>query len=254
MNVKSIIATSILAVGTGAMAAPPPSFTFDPSIVGLSGSSFTANSVQLSDYATAWESGASFTETGFMAVTSFQLNGQPVVAPGLNSGAGGYGLYVAFSGAGMFSTPNLGTFSSLSYTLYGYNGAPIQFGFDASHNPIKVTAPASEIVLASGALVPGTGSIITTSAPQFAFASMSLSFSVDSTNKGFFASPTPFYTLADATFSNTPQQINAFAGGHEFNQGGGVMTMVPEPETYAMMLAGLGTLGFLIRRRQRRDD
>jgi len=253
MNVKSIIATSILAVGTGAMAAPLPSFTLDPSGVGLSGSSFTANSVQLSDYATVWLPGdGTFTETGFMAVTSFQLDGQPVVAPGLNTG--GYGLYVEFSGAGTFSTPYTGTFSSLTYTLYGYNGAPIQFGFDGSHNPVMVTPPASTIKLASGSLVPGTGSIITTPAPQFAFASMSLDFSVDSTNKAFFASPNPFYMLADATFSNTPQQINTFAGGVQLNQGGGVMTMVPEPETYAMMLAGLGTLGFLIRRRQRRDD
>jgi hypothetical protein len=31
----------------------------------------------------------------------------------------------------------------------------------------------------------------------------------------------------------------------------GFMTPVPEPETYAMLLAGLGVVGFTARRRQR---
>jgi hypothetical protein len=34
---------------------------------------------------------------------------------------------------------------------------------------------------------------------------------------------------------------------------GAITSAVPEPETYAMMLAGLGLLGFMARRRMRRD-
>jgi hypothetical protein len=33
--------------------------------------------------------------------------------------------------------------------------------------------------------------------------------------------------------------------------GGTVVSPVPEPETYAMLLAGLGVMGFVVRRRQR---
>ena len=45
----------------------------------------------------------------------------------------------------------------------------------------------------------------------------------------------------DATWS-------PYSGAIEFN----VATAVPEPETYAMMLAGLGLLGFITRRRERK--
>jgi hypothetical protein len=33
--------------------------------------------------------------------------------------------------------------------------------------------------------------------------------------------------------------------------GGTVVSPIPEPETYAMLLAGLGVIGFVARRRQR---
>jgi PEP-CTERM motif len=44
---------------------------------------------------------------------------------------------------------------------------------------------------------------------------------------------------------------NSFTGGSTFNAGNVVpSTPVPEPESYAMLLAGLGALGFIGRRRQ----
>lgn len=248
MSIRTIAGLSLIALSAGASAASLPSFTFDPSAVLGTGSSFTADSVQLSDYATVLNSGPFFVESGYMAVTSFQFNGQPVTAPGLNTG--GYGLYVKFSGAGLFGNPLLGMFSSVTYSLYGYTGAPAQFGFDGSHNAIKVT-PTTDTLLASGSLVSGTGYVALTPAPLSAFAAMTLNFGVHPSSAAFFASPPAFYALAQATFSNTPQQITAFAGGYELNQGGGVMVFaVPEPQTYALMLAGLGVIGFLARRRQ----
>ena len=49
-------------------------------------------------------------------------------------------------------------------------------------------------------------------------------------------------------------RIGDFAGGPEtfliYNLGG-VTAPIPEPETYALMLAGLGVVGFVARRRKR---
>lgn len=48
---------------------------------------------------------------------------------------------------------------------------------------------------------------------------------------------------------------NATGGPETFfvaNAGGGVTPPIPEPETYALMLAGLGVVGFVARRRRRR--
>jgi hypothetical protein len=38
------------------------------------------------------------------------------------------------------------------------------------------------------------------------------------------------------------------------NGGGAIVPGIPEPETYAMLLAGLGLLGLMARRRTRRQD
>lgn len=52
-------------------------------------------------------------------------------------------------------------------------------------------------------------------------------------------------------------RLGDFAGGPDtfliYNLGGGVTAPIPEPETYALMLAGLGLVGFVARRRKRAD-
>lgn len=52
-------------------------------------------------------------------------------------------------------------------------------------------------------------------------------------------------------------RLGDFAAGPDtfliYNLGGGVTAPIPEPETYALMLAGLGLVGFMARRRKRAD-
>ena len=189
-----------------------------------------------------------FSDSGFLSVQSFQLGGTTVVAGGLNST---YGLFFEFSGTGSataanpMTAPTFGQFSSLNYTLYGYNGPAATFGFDASDNPTTSVGAASRVALATGSLLPGSdqSSVGTTpQSPSFnAFASANLTFVPTAAAGSFFLQPSPFYNVAVSSFINSPSQVSAlsggFAGGFRITQGGGSVNFtspIPEPETYAL--------------------
>jgi hypothetical protein len=111
-----------------------------------------------------------------------------------------------------------------------------------------------------------TGATITPN--QFAFSSLELNTGGcgggDSGGACFLASPS-FVALTDnmswtIDFTGTgltfaaPHLKVLFAGGDVGNGHGSLLSQtipaIPEPETYAMMLAGLGLLGFVARRRR----
>lgn len=251
---RTAVALAVAACSAAASAQALPPFTFNPGAAGLNGATFSADNFQISDYATVTLSGSTFTETGYLAVGQFQSGAAFINPTGLNST---YGLYFQFNGSGTVNagnpatTPTTGTFNTLNYTLYGYNGTA-SFGF-AGNTPTETAT--GEIVLATGSLLPG--SFIST-APDaagsfFANAGAKLSFNVAPGAAGFFQSPNPFYNMAMTSFTNTPSQIQAFDGGFRIRQGGGsvnFVSTVPEPETYALLLAGLGVVGFVARRRR----
>jgi PEP-CTERM motif len=246
---RSLVAAAAVVACAGASAALPQ-FTFDPAAVGLAGTAFTADNLLISDYATVTTTATGFSETGYLAITGAQLGSSTFIPTGLTST---YGLYIQFTGTGTnsFSSAgfNGGTFDTLSYTLYGYNGP-------ASFSP--TSAPAPLLTLASGSLdmtnpstFSGTSSGGTvTSANANAY----LTINVAPGGAGFFASPTTFYSLAQSAFNNTPSEITTTATGFVVTQGGGsinfIAAPVPEPGTYALMLAGLGVMGFVARRRK----
>jgi hypothetical protein len=250
----------------GASAALPP-FTLNPagSAPPLAGSQVHADNIIISDFSTVRLTGPTFSDNGFLSVQSFQLGGATVVAGGLNTT---YGLFIDFTGTGTVTaanpttTPTFGQFTSLSYTLYGYNGAAATFGFDAADNPTTSVAPGARIALATGTLLsgPNQSSVGTTpQSPSFnAFASANLSFVPTAASANFFLDPTPFYNVAMSSFINSPSEISSvtggFANGFKITQGGGSVNFtspVPEPEAYTLLLAGLGAIGFVARRRRR---
>jgi hypothetical protein len=267
---QALLRLSVLCAALGAAystsAQQLPPFTLNPpgTTPPLVGTPVRADNIIISDFSTVRLTGPTFNDTGFLSVQSFQLAGTTVTASGLNST---YGLFFEFAGTGTVTaanpaaTPTFGQFSSLNYTLYGYNGPAATFGFDASDNPTTSVGAASRVALATGSLLPGSGqsSVGTTpQSPSFnAFASANLTFVPTAAAGSFFLDPNPFYNVAVSSFINSPSQVSplagGFTGGFRITQGGGSVNFtspIPEPETYALFLAGLAAVGWTVRRRR----
>lgn len=247
-----------------------PVFTLDPSAAGLGSgdNSVTADNIIISNYSTVRSDAASgsFENGGFLAFSNFQLDNRSIQGPGLNSD---YGLFIEFSGTGTQSVGDattvstFGNFDTLEYTLFGYNGGPATFGFDGSNNATTSVAAADRITLATGSLVQGTvmtmPAVGGNGASFTPAAAATLTFEVAAGAEGFFASPDPFYNMAFAAFTNTVSQVERFEGGFRIRQGGGAINFgmenptapIPEPGTYALMLAGLAAVGTVVRRRRK---
>ena len=240
---RKLFARTLMAVALGAAYSSSyalstlPEFTWNPQAAGLAAtSSITADNIVVSDFASVVLSGATFTESGYLPVSSFQLNGMVAPSPGLNST---YSLYFQFSGAGT----NNGPFSSLNYTLFGVNGVPT-FGPGGT-----ISAVPGAVQLATGSLISGgTGTI--NGQPG---AAATVSFVP--TNSAFFTNPNAasFYSTALTSFINAEGTVTPTATGFMIDNGGGSLhfaTPIPEPETYALMLAGLAVVGFVAGRRR----
>jgi len=258
-SIKHVFASVALvaACSTTTWSAGLPSFTLNPAAVGLTGAPVTADNIIVSDFAdSTFTSPTTFNQTGFLSVTSFQLGGTNVVAGGLNST---YSLYIPFTATGHLtlnagSNPNTTVTAGVYDTLnYSFVAAPSNstFGFIGTTPTVNSTPP--QQTLATGSLI--NGNTVTSPANgNTAFvpsANATLTFVQAAGKEGFF-SPQPFYTTLFSAFTNTVPSVTATGTGFTITNGGGALNFasaVPEPETYAMILAGLGLMGFVAKRR-----
>lgn len=141
-------------------------------------------------------------------------------------------------------------------TMSAWDGSALA-GYNATIGNSGVTSPFTDVYTFSIPLgVPGNGAAnaIKLTAANVVFTAFTLAeasfgtvvgiISGNQANLTFAGGATPgAYTLTVAGYKVYPGQSGSYAGNVSVNA-------VPEPETYAMLLAGLGLVGFTARRRK----
>jgi hypothetical protein len=195
-----------------------------------------------------------FTESGFLTKASF-ANGGSAVPSQLNGvSPAGYGIYGVFSATGTataFGGGILANFSTLNLTLWADPGQDTTLTFVGGVATRGGTL-GDDGILATYTLQTGQAHVFGGLA-NGDFDTI-LNMTRTSLGNSFFVAPNPFYTLEN--FGGNTQTITGASLTESFTAtatGAGTelfIAQVPEPETYALMLAGLGVIGWVARRRK----
>lgn len=271
------LSAALLLTGAGAAQAAltPIDVTWNPSAAGItSGGPYTFDDIITNTFSNIDIIGNNFTETGYLRLSVFTNDNVPIAAPSAGfPGGSPYSLYINFTATGTqlgpipgSPVPAFGQFSSLTYTLFGAPG--VTNFIDSNNDGVFEASGASPVTLATGSLLsPGSTAITIDPVSGLLLPSAELTASLvpNQSFAAFFVAPpatTALSVVASATNTGTRVTVLPLDNGIRLvlDGGGGNLTVagslapVPEPEQYALMMAGLALIGFVARRRPRETE
>lgn len=208
----------------------------------------------------AYDGNDPFVESGFLTKASFAVGGTAVPSQLNGLAPTGYGIYGLFTINGTATQVGAGitaTFTSATLQLFIDPGQNTTLSF-AGNTAVAGGTMSDDYLIASYTLSVGEAHVFGGLANGDFDTILNLTLSNNGTlqdGQSFFSSPLPFYSLEN--FGGNTETITGASLTSSFVAsltGAGTelfVAQVPEPETYALMLAGLGALGFVARRRRR---
>jgi hypothetical protein len=199
-----------------------------------------------------------FTESGYLTKASF-ANGGSAVPSQLNS-LNGYGMYGLFTITGMAAQQGSGitaSFQTATMTLWIDPSQNTTLGF-TGNTAVATGGTGDDYAIVTYTLQQGEAHVFGGLANGDFDTLLNLTLTNNGTlqdGESFFSGPHPFYMLEN--FGGNIQTITgaSLTSGFVANVSGAgteiLMAPIPEPETYALMMAGLGAMGFVARRRKR---